>query len=114
MQDLDAFDGVDTATSPTTITATRMGRSVGLNTAAAEIARAPDHLRKVKTLRVQKSLTIAAGHVPGRIVLGAGGRASENRKFNEFRARRRSNVGGRRLEENFRKPRPLGSHERKS
>jgi len=53
MQDLDACDGVDTTTSPTAITATRMGRSVGLNTAAAEIARASNHLRKVKTLRVQ-------------------------------------------------------------
>ena len=41
MQDLDACDGVDTITSsPKTITATRMGRSVGLNTAAAKIARA--------------------------------------------------------------------------
>src|SRR5215469_11990281 len=37
MQDFDACDGADTTTSPTTITATRMGRSVGLNTAAAEI-----------------------------------------------------------------------------
>jgi hypothetical protein len=81
MQDLDACDGVDTATSPTTITATRMGRSVGLNTAAAEIARASDHLRKVKTLRVQKSLTIAAVHVPERIALAAGRRASKNKKL---------------------------------
>jgi hypothetical protein len=40
MQDLDACDGVDATTNPKTITATRMGRSVGLNTAAAEIARA--------------------------------------------------------------------------
>src|SRR6516225_12236280 len=39
MHDFDACDGVDTTTSPTTITATRMGRSVGLNTAAAEFPR---------------------------------------------------------------------------
>ena len=46
MQDLDACDGVDTTTSPTTITATRMGRSVGLNTAAAKIARASKHIKQ--------------------------------------------------------------------
>ena len=40
MQDHDACDGVDTTTSPKTITATRMGRSVELNTAAAVFARA--------------------------------------------------------------------------
>ena len=37
---VDAAIGVDTTTSPKTITATRMGRSVGLNTAAAGISRA--------------------------------------------------------------------------
>src|SRR6516162_4386372 len=52
MQDLDACDGVDTTTSPTTITATRMGRSVGLNTAAAEIARASDQSKNFKSAKV--------------------------------------------------------------
>ena len=53
MQDLDACDGVDTTTSPTTITATRMGRSVGLNTAAAEIARASNS-KNFKSAKVVK------------------------------------------------------------
>ena len=54
MQDLDACDGVDTTNSPKTITATRMGRSVGLNTAAAEIARASNS-KNIKGAKVVKA-----------------------------------------------------------
>jgi len=51
MQDLDACDGVDTTSSPKTITATRMGGSVVLNTAAAKIARASNS-RNFKSAKV--------------------------------------------------------------
>jgi hypothetical protein len=95
MQDLDACDGVDTTTSPTTITATRMGRSVELNTAAAEIARASGS-KNFKSAKVVNT----SGAIPGRIALGAGG-GSEKSNPQHFRARRRSNANGRKLAENF-------------